>query len=38
MLVTKSRHLWRNLTRRRSVEQDLADEVGSYLDLATRRK
>jgi predicted permease len=38
MLVTKSRRLSRNLTRRRSVEQDLADEVGSYLDLATRRK
>ena len=28
----------RNFTRRRKVEQDLADEVGSYLDLATDRK
>jgi predicted permease len=30
--------LFRNLTRRRNVEQDLADEVGSYVDLATERK
>jgi predicted permease len=30
--------LFRNLTRRRNVEQDLADEVGSYVDLATQRK
>jgi putative ABC transport system permease protein len=29
--------LFRNLTRRRHVEQDLADEVGSYVDLATQR-
>jgi predicted permease len=28
----------RNLTRRREVEQDLADEVSSYVDLATQRK
>src|SRR5688572_1049870 len=28
----------RNLTRRREVERDLADEVGSYVDLATERK
>ena len=28
----------RNLTRRRKVEQDLADEVSSYVDLATQRK
>jgi putative ABC transport system permease protein len=30
--------LFRNLMRRRSIEQDLADEVGSYVDLATQRK
>jgi len=30
--------LFRNLTRRRKVERDLADEVSSYLDLATERK
>ncbi|MEY2575219.1 MAG: hypothetical protein QOF80_706 [Verrucomicrobiota bacterium] len=30
--------LFRNLTRRRNVEQDLADEVSSYVDLATQRK
>ncbi len=30
--------LFRNLTRRRNVEQDLADEVGAYVDLATDRK
>ncbi len=30
--------LFRNLTRHRAVEQDLADEVGSYVDLATQRK
>jgi predicted permease len=28
----------RNLTRRRKVEQDLADEVSSYVDLSTRKK
>jgi predicted permease len=28
----------RNLARRRKVEQDLADEVGSYVDLSTERK
>jgi putative ABC transport system permease protein len=28
----------RNLTRRRKVEQDLADEVSSYVDLSTQRK
>jgi putative ABC transport system permease protein len=28
----------RNITRRREVEQDLADEVSSYVDLATQRK
>jgi putative ABC transport system permease protein len=30
--------LLRNLTRRRKVEQDLADEVSSYVDLSTQRK
>jgi putative ABC transport system permease protein len=30
--------LFRNLTRRRNVEQDLADEVGSYVELAIQRK
>ena len=29
---------FRNLTRRRKVEQDLADEVSSYVDLSTQRK
>ncbi|MFL6584736.1 MAG: ADOP family duplicated permease [Chthoniobacterales bacterium] len=29
---------WRNLTRKRAVERELADEIGSYLDLATRSK
>ena len=29
---------FRNLTRRRQVEQDLADEVSSYVDLSTQRK
>jgi predicted permease len=29
---------FRNLARRRKVEQDLADEVGSYVDLSTARK
>ncbi|MEY2518744.1 MAG: hypothetical protein QOF24_503, partial [Verrucomicrobiota bacterium] len=28
----------RNIIRRRKVEQDLADEVSSYVDLATQRK
>jgi putative ABC transport system permease protein len=37
-LPTRIASLFRNLTRRRHVEQDLADEVGSYLDLATDRK
>jgi putative ABC transport system permease protein len=30
--------LIRNLTRRRKVEKDLSDEVGSYVDLATQQK
>ncbi len=30
--------LLRNLMRRRKVEQDLADEVSSYVDLSTQRK
>ncbi len=30
--------LCRNLTRRRQVERDLTEEVGSYVDLATRAK
>jgi putative ABC transport system permease protein len=29
---------FRNVARRRKVEQDLADEVSSYVDLATQRK
>jgi putative ABC transport system permease protein len=37
-LPTRIASLFRNLTRRRHVEQDLADEVGSYLDLSTDRK
>ena len=37
-LPTRIANLFRNLTRRRNVEQDLADEVGSYVDLATQRK
>ena len=30
--------LIRNLTRRRTVERDLADEVSAYVDLSTQRK
>jgi putative ABC transport system permease protein len=30
--------LFRNLTRRRKVERDLADEVNSYVDFSTQRK
>src|SRR2546423_5467242 len=30
--------LFRNLTKRRDVEQDLAAEVNSYVDLATQRR
>jgi putative ABC transport system permease protein len=37
-LPTRIARLFRNLTQRRTVEQDLADEVGSYVDLATQRK
>ena len=37
-LPTRIASLFRNLTRRRNVEQDLADEVGSYVDLATQQK
>jgi predicted permease len=35
---TRIASLFRNLTRRRRVERDLADEVSSYVDLATERK
>ena len=35
MRLTK---FFRNLTRRRKVEKDLSDEVGSYLELSTQRK
>ncbi len=31
-------NLWRNLARRREVETELAEEVGSYVELATRSK
>jgi len=37
-LPTRIASLLRNLTRRHKVETDLADEVSSYVDLATRRK
>jgi putative ABC transport system permease protein len=30
--------LWRNLSRRRQIERDLADEVSSYVELATQAK
>jgi hypothetical protein len=37
-LLTRIGCLFRNLTRRRVVETDLADEVRSYVDLSTERK
>ena len=37
-LFSRSGSFLRNLTRRRKVEQDLADEVSSYVDMATERK
>src|SRR2546430_8380863 len=37
-LLTRLSSLVRNLTRRRRVERDLADEVSSYVDLSTQRK
>ena len=36
--LTRIASLFQNLTRRRKVEQDLADEVSSYVDLSTERK
>jgi predicted permease len=37
-LLPRIPSFFRNLTRRRKVEQDLADEVSSYVDLSTQRK
>src|SRR2546430_1050151 len=37
-LLTRLSSLVRNLTRRRRVERDLADEVSSYVDLSTQQK
>jgi putative ABC transport system permease protein len=37
-LATRIASLFRNLSRRRRIEQDLADEVSSYVDLSTQRK
>ena len=37
-LLSRISSFLRNLTRRRKVEQDPADEVSSYLDLSTQRK
>ena len=37
-LFSRAVSLLRNLTRRRKVEQDLADEVSSYVDLSTQKK
>jgi hypothetical protein len=37
-LFSRIASLWRNLSRRRQVEQELTDEVSSYVDLATRSK
>src|SRR3989440_4723390 len=37
-LLTRFSRLFRNLTRRRTVERDLADEVSAYVDLSTQRK
>ncbi len=37
-LVNFIASLWRNFAGRRHVERDLADELGSYLELATRAK
>jgi hypothetical protein len=37
-LVPRIARLFRNLTRRRGVDQNLADEVRSHVDLATQQK
>ncbi|HZE56227.1 MAG TPA: ABC transporter permease [Chthoniobacterales bacterium] len=37
-LLSRIASLFRNLTRRRDVERDLAAEVNSYVDLATQQK
>lgn len=37
-LLPRISNFLHNVTRRRKVEQDLADEVSSYVDLATERK
>jgi putative ABC transport system permease protein len=37
-LATRIASLFRNLSRRRAVEQDLADEVSAYLDLSVQQK
>src|SRR6476661_4981380 len=37
-LLSRLSSLWRNLTRRRKVEHDLADELRSYVELSTDRK
>src|SRR6476661_9766852 len=37
-LLSRLSSLWRNLTRHRKVERDLAAEVDSYVDLSTQRK
>src|SRR2546423_9817276 len=37
-LLSRIASLFRNLTRRRDVEHDLAAEVNSYVDLATQQK
>src|SRR4051794_16112947 len=37
-MFSRGRSLFRNLTRRRAAERDLAAEVDSYVDLCTQRK
>lgn len=37
-MLSRIRHLFRNLSRRGEVERDLAAEMSSYVDLATQRK
>jgi putative ABC transport system permease protein len=37
-LFSRIASLWRNLARRRQLERELADEISSYVELATRAK
>lgn len=37
-IISVFRSVWRNLTARRKVEQDLTDEINSYIELSTAAK